>query len=58
MGLVGLKTWSLGKILEKPGVHSRGHIFSPIMVKLGQKVCLDGISDELENGHIGLKLGH
>ena len=30
------KTRSLGQILEKPCVHSRGHIFSPFIMKLGQ----------------------
>ena len=31
-------------------VHSRDRIFSPIIMKLGQNVCLDEISDEIENG--------
>ena len=52
---VGLKTRSLGQILEKPYVHSRGHIFSPIIMKFGQNVCLDKISDEFEKGHVRLK---
>ena len=47
---VGSKTRSLGQILEKPCVRSRGHILSQIILKLGQNVCLDKISDELENG--------
>ena len=50
MGHVGSKTRSLGKILEKPYVHSEGHIFCMIVMKLGQNVCLDEISDEVENG--------
>ena len=33
---VGSKTRSLGQILEKPCVRSRGHIFSPFIMKLGQ----------------------
>ena len=41
MGHVGSKTRSLGHISEKPYAHSRGHIFSPIIMKLGQNVCLD-----------------
>ena len=49
MGHVGLKTRSLGQILEKPWVHFRGHIFSLIIMKLGQNVCLDEILDNLEN---------
>ena len=44
------KTRSLGQTLKKPCVRSRGHIFSPIIMKLGQNVCLDKILDELENG--------
>ena len=43
-------TRSLGQILEKPCVHSRGHILSQIILKLGQNVCLNKILDEFENG--------
>ena len=50
MGHVRSKTRSLGQILEKPCVSSGGHISSPIIMKLGQNVCLDEISDEFENG--------
>ena len=32
-----------------PCVRSTGHIFCPIITKLGQNVCLDEISDEFEN---------
>ena len=46
IGHVGSKSRSLGEILEKPFVHSRGHIFSLIIMKLRQNVCLDEISDE------------
>ena len=53
MGHVGSKTSSLGRILEKPCVRSRGHIFSPIIMKLGQNVYLDEISDKFENGSCG-----
>ena len=49
MGHVRSKTRSLGQILEKLCVHSRGHIFSPIIMKHGQNVCLDEILDKLEN---------
>ena len=31
-------------------VLSRGHIFSLIIMKLGQYICLDEISKEFENG--------
>ena len=50
MGIVGSKTRSHGQILEKPSVCYSGHIFSPIIMKLGQNVFLDKISDEPENG--------
>ena len=52
---VGSKTTSRGQILEKPCVHYRGHIFSPIIMKPGQNVCLDEISDKFENGSCWLK---
>ena len=55
MGHVGSKTRSPGQILEKPCVRSRGHIFSRILMKVGQDVCLDDISDEFENGSRGVK---
>ena len=50
VGQVGSKTRSLGQIIEKPCEHSRGHIFSTIVIKLGQNVCLDNIADEFESG--------
>ena len=50
MGQVRSKTMSVGQILEKKTcVRFRGHIFSQIIVKLGQNVCLDEILDEFEN---------
>ena len=55
MGYVGSKTRSPGQILGKPCVQSRGHIFSRILMKVGQNVCLDDISDEFENGLRGVK---
>ena len=59
VGDVRLKTRALGQILEKPYVCSRSHIFSLIIMKHGQNVCLDEISDEFENRSCwGLKLGH
>ena len=52
LGHVGSKTSSLGQILEKPFVHSRGHSFDSKVMKLCQNV----------NHHIiyrsNLKLGH
>ena len=47
---------SLGQILEKACVHSRGQIFSPILMKLGQNVCLKEISDEFQNASWWVKL--
>ena len=55
LGHVESKTRSLGQILEKPCVHSRGHIFSLILMNLGQNVCLDEISDKFEIGSCGVK---
>ena len=49
IGHVGSKTRSLGQILEKPCVHSRGHIFSLIIMKPGQNISLNEVSDEFEN---------
>ena len=47
---VGTKTRSISQILEKPCVGSKGHIFSPIILKLNQNVCLDESLDKFENG--------
>ena len=55
MGHVGSKTRSLGQILEKHCTQSRGHIFSLIIMKFGQNVCLDEISNKLENGSCRVK---
>ena len=63
---VRLKTRSLGQMLEKPYVHSRGqistqilmsirHICSLILMKLGQNVCLNEIWANFEMGHVRLK---
>ena len=38
-----------------PCVRSRGHSFGWILMKVGQDVCLDEISDEFENGSCGVK---
>ena len=38
-----------------PCVCSRGHSFGRILMKIGQDVCLDEISDEFENGSCGVK---
>ena len=49
-GLHWVKTRSLGHILEKPSVPSRGHIFNVILMEFRQNVCLDEISNKFENG--------
>ena len=49
MGHVRSKTSSLGQMLEKPYVCSRGYIFSPIIMKLDQRVYFDEISQKFEN---------
>ena len=49
-GHLEYKTRSLSHISEKPCVCSRGHIFSQIIMKFCQNVCLHEISDWFENG--------
>jgi len=49
MGHVGFKSRSPGQILENSCLHSRGHIFYPILMKLGRNVCLDNIKANFEN---------
>ena len=55
MGHVGSKTRSLGQTLEKPCIRSRGQIFSPIIMKPRQNVCLDKFSKAIENGSCWVK---
>ena len=43
MGHVGSKTMSLGQILAKPYVYSRDQIFGLILMKLGQRFCIDEV---------------
>ena len=50
MGVVGSKSRSLDQILIKSCLHSRGHIFDPIFLKLGQNVCLDDTSTPIDYG--------
>ena len=38
-----------------PCVRSRSLIFSPIIMRLVQNVCLDKILDELKMSHVGTK---
>ena len=56
MGHVGSKTRSQGQILQKPCVRCRGQIFSPIILKPSQNVCLDKISHNCENGSWVVKI--
>ena len=59
MGHVGSKTSSLSQSLEKSCVCPRGHIFSPIIMKLDQHVFLDKISHKFEKGSCRVKkIGH
>ena len=39
----------------KPCQHSIGHIYFPIFMKLGQKICPNDILDEFENGYVCMK---
>ena len=52
---VGSKTRLLGQSLEKLCERSRGHIFSPIIMKLGQNVFLDEAFG-FKNGSCSLEL--
>ena len=54
LGHVGSKTGSLDQILEKTCVRSRGHIFSPILVKLGQNVTSIKFLTSSKMGHMGI----
>ena len=55
IGSKWIKTRSLGEILEKPCVCSRGHILCSMIVKLCQNVCLIEILDKFENGSCWVK---
>ena len=55
IGHVGSKTRSQGQIIVKPCVCPRGHIFSLIIKKLGQNVCLDEVLHKFENGSCQVK---
>ena len=52
MGHTGQKTRSQGQTLKNPRVRTRGQIFSLILMKLKQNVCLDNISDSFKTGYI------
>ena len=55
VGYVGSKARSLGQILEKRCVCPRGLIFIPVLMRIGQNVCLDEILNEVENGSCKVK---
>ena len=55
MGHVKSKTRSLGQMLEKPCVHSRGHIFSLIIMKFVRLFSLMKFQTSLKIGHAGSK---
>ena len=55
MGHVWSKTRSLGQTLEKVYVRSKGHIFSPIIMKLSQNFSLMKTRTSLKMGHVGKK---
>ena len=50
IGGSGSKSRSLGQILEKSCLRSRGHSFDPIVLKLAQNVCLDYNRIKFEHG--------
>jgi hypothetical protein len=55
LGHVGSKSRSLGQIIEKPCLHSRGHNIDSIFIKLAHNDCLDEISVKLKSGLCGVK---
>ena len=48
LGHIRLRSMTLGLIIENPFVHSRRHIFSLILMKIGHIVCLDDSWDKFE----------
>ena len=55
LGHLGSKTRSLGQILEKPCVHSRGHSFDHKFMKVCQNVIIIISRSSLKLGHVGSK---
>ena len=49
MDHVDSKTRSLGQFLEKECVHSRGHSFNPVFMKLCQNVYLNKAEAKIKN---------
>ena len=54
-GSCRIKKWVTKSNLRKTSVRSRGHIFSPIIMKSKQNICLDKIMDGFENGPCRVK---
>ena len=54
-GSCWIKSLVTRSIVRKPYVCYRGHIFSPIIMKLDQRVFLDEISQKFENGSCRVK---
>ena len=55
LGHVGSKTRSLGQILEKPCVHSRGHSFDHKFMKVCQNVNHHNILVKFKTGSYWVK---
>ena len=55
LGHVGSKTRSLGQILEKPCVHSRGHSFDSKFMKLIRMLMIIISRSNSKLGHVGSK---
>ena len=55
LGHVGSKPRSLGQILEKPCVHSRGHSFDLNFMKLYQNANDHNVKVKVKLGHVGSK---
>ena len=55
VGHVGSKTRSLGQILEKPCVHSRGHSFDPKFMKFVRLLIIIISRSMLKLGHVRSK---
>ena len=49
-GSPGIKTRSIGQVIEMSSGRSRGHISRSIDLKIGQNICLDDTLDEFEFG--------
>ena len=55
LGHLGSKTRSLGQILKKPCVHSRGHSFDSKFMKLYHNVIIIISRSSSKLGHVGSK---